>query len=240
MPLPPPEGGTTRITTESVRNPRASGPAEHATVPGLLLVHDPSRVGALGALDGITDASLEEAILFRSRPDAAVYAAQHAAFVATLRAHAGRVAYLTDLLDDDAFLATARSSPNLVFTRDSLITLPWLPDVYVGGRMARPVRQGEPACCAPRWRHSACASCSPCRTTWCSKAATSCRSRSTGAGCGSWATATGRSSRPCTFSPRLSCPPTPTRWWGSDSHRGASISTAVCCRSRTMSSSATA
>ena len=140
-----PSAGTTACSAiEPGRNARASGPAEHATAPRLLLVHDPSRVGALDALDDVADASLEETILFRSRPDAAAYAAQHAAFVATLRAHAGPVVYLTDLLDGDEFLAMAGTSPNLVFTRDSLVTLPWLGDVYVKGRMARAVRQGEP------------------------------------------------------------------------------------------------
>lgn len=124
--------------------PDAAPQAEFAVHPAALLVHDPVPLGALAVMDGRGDPrAFEETTLFRSRPDPAAYGAQHRSFVDLLRAHADRVIYLGDLVGDhDAFRA-ARTNPNQVFTRDSLITMPWAPDGYVRGRMAKPLRRTE-------------------------------------------------------------------------------------------------
>ncbi len=119
--------------------------AEFDARPEAFLVHDPVPHGALAVMDGPSDPrAFEETTLFRSRPDPTAYGAQHGAFVDLLRAHAPRVIYLADLVGDhDAFRA-AGSNPNQVFTRDSLITTPWVPDGYVRARMAKPLRRTEP------------------------------------------------------------------------------------------------
>jgi N-dimethylarginine dimethylaminohydrolase len=118
--------------------------AEFAARPAALLVHDPAPLGALTLIDEVADLNtLEETTLFRAKPDHAAYGAQHQAFVALLRAHVDQVIYLRDLIGEDpAFIATARN-PNQVFTRDSLITIPWLPDRSVRGRMAKSLRRAE-------------------------------------------------------------------------------------------------
>jgi N-dimethylarginine dimethylaminohydrolase len=121
-----------------------SSRAEFAATPTTILVHDPVSLGALAMMDGVADPeTFEETTLFRAKPDAALYAAQHQAFVALLRTHADRVIYLRDLIgDEEAFRAAARN-PNQVFTRDSLVTIPWLPDRYLRGRMVKPLRRQE-------------------------------------------------------------------------------------------------
>lgn len=118
--------------------------AEFAARPAALLVHDPGPTGALAVVTDVVDpGALEETTLFRSKPDPTAYGAQHQAFVALLRAHADRVIYLRELIGDHESFRAAARNPNQVFTRDSLITIPWLPDRYVRGRMAKPLRRPE-------------------------------------------------------------------------------------------------
>jgi N-dimethylarginine dimethylaminohydrolase len=118
--------------------------AEFAAPPSTILVHDPVPLGALDVMDRVADAAtFEETTLFRARPDRAAYWTQHQTFVALLRAHASRVIYLRDLIGDHPAFRAAAQNPNQVFTRDSLITIPWLPDRYLRGRMAKPLRRAE-------------------------------------------------------------------------------------------------
>lgn len=118
--------------------------AEYATRPECVLVHDPVASGALRSLSGAADASrLEEEWLFRSRPDEPLYAVQHRALVDVLRAHVKRVLYLSDVAGDHEAYAQAFTNPNQVFTRDSLITLPWEPNGYLAARMKPVLRRPE-------------------------------------------------------------------------------------------------
>jgi N-dimethylarginine dimethylaminohydrolase len=78
-------------------------------------------------------------------PDAERFIAQYAGFRAAL-ADKVEVVTLGDLLGDDPdYREQARANPNLMFMRDSSITLPWAPDLYIPGRLALPSRGGEPA-----------------------------------------------------------------------------------------------
>jgi N-dimethylarginine dimethylaminohydrolase len=118
--------------------------AECSTPPAALIVHDPVAAGAFDAFDSLEEGGdVERDLLFRARPERARYAEQHRAFVDTLRAHVSDVLYLRDLVDDEATLAPARRNPNQVFTRDSLITLPWAPEGYIAARMRNPIRRPE-------------------------------------------------------------------------------------------------
>lgn len=52
---------------------------------------------------------------------------------------------LAELIGDVPCFAVARTDPNLMFTRDAAITLPWAPDVYLSARIAKPLRRPEVA-----------------------------------------------------------------------------------------------
>ena len=113
--------------------------SEFDTRPVRILMHDP-RFG--NALDAVTLAALASEN-FLDRPDPERFCAQHDAFRAEL-AHHAEVVTLVDLLGDDAELADeAARNPNLMFTRDSAITLPWAPDVFVPARLKLPGRANE-------------------------------------------------------------------------------------------------
>jgi N-dimethylarginine dimethylaminohydrolase len=54
--------------------------------------------------------------------------------------------FLEDILKDDPdYQREAARNPNLMFTRDSSVTLPWQPDVFIPARLALPSRSREPA-----------------------------------------------------------------------------------------------
>jgi N-dimethylarginine dimethylaminohydrolase len=117
--------------------------AEFALAPSQVIVHDPVAAGAFRSLDGVRDAGvLEREWLFREPPDPARYAGQHAALVRALEAHVP-VRHLAELVGDHAAFACARTNPNLVFTRDSIVTLPWAPDGYIAARMKPELRRPE-------------------------------------------------------------------------------------------------
>jgi N-dimethylarginine dimethylaminohydrolase len=113
--------------------------------PRAMIVHDPVAAGAFKAFDEIADDSnLETDLLFRTRPDTALYAAHHAILVRTIAVYIERVIYLRDLLGAHPSSASIAANPNQVFTRDSLITLPWAPKAFFRARLKPPQRHCEP------------------------------------------------------------------------------------------------
>ncbi|WP_058041059.1 arginine deiminase family protein [Streptomyces roseifaciens] len=123
-----------------------SGGGEFAVAPSAVIVHDPVGTGAVKALSVVSDpVVLQRDYLFREAPDPALYAEQHRAFVETIKQHVGQVHYLADLLDGDRSFGHAGTNPNQVYTRDALITIPWMPGRYIPGRMMAPIRRPEAA-----------------------------------------------------------------------------------------------
>ena len=113
--------------------------SEFSTAPARILIHDP---GDGSALSGVGNERLSECN-FLEMPDAERFVAQYAGFRAAL-ADKVEVVTLGDLLGDDPdYREQARTNPNLMFVRDSSITLPWAPDLYIPGRLALPSRGGE-------------------------------------------------------------------------------------------------
>ena len=112
--------------------------------PEAFLVHNPVSAGAFRAFDPVRDDSrLESELLFRGRPDPTLYSEHHEILVRTIAAHVDRVIYLADLIGQDPSFDHAAANPNQVFTRDSLITLPWLPEGYFCSRLKPPQRRLE-------------------------------------------------------------------------------------------------
>lgn len=117
---------------------------EFAVAPDAVIVHDPVQSGAFAAMHGVKDPCvLERDFLNRESPDTQAYSGHHAQFVAELRRHVKRVFYLHELVGDQPCYRLTRTNPNHVFTRDSLITIPWLPGGYIGARMKPRLRRQE-------------------------------------------------------------------------------------------------
>jgi N-dimethylarginine dimethylaminohydrolase len=117
---------------------------ETARRPDAVVVHDPVPSGALSLLHAEPDAdTVRERYLFRARPDEQEFALQHAAFVAAIEQAGIVVHHLGDLVAGDPEVEPGLGNPNQVYTRDALVTLPWLPGAYIAGRMHAPIRQTE-------------------------------------------------------------------------------------------------
>jgi len=117
--------------------------SEHAFGPRALVVHDPTRWGALRAFDGGMERT-REYLLFQGVPDPEAYREHLASFHATLKQLVDEVFYLDQLVDAAANAPLFAANPNHVFTRDSAVTLPWAPDHYIPCTMARRIRREEP------------------------------------------------------------------------------------------------
>lgn len=121
-----------------------SAVAECEAKPEAVLVHNPIAVGAFRLIDSISDdARLEEEVLFRHRPNRALYAFQHDAFVATIARHVPHVLHLSEVIPEEPAFQLCVENPNQVFTRDSVITLPWLPGGYFRSRLNPSLRRIE-------------------------------------------------------------------------------------------------
>lgn len=113
--------------------------AEYSTAPSRILIHDPADGHALAAMraDQLAECN------FLDLPGRDQLAAEYRRFRASLADHVV-VVTLDDVLGDDRdYRVEADANPNLMFMRDSSITLPWAPDLYVPARLALPSRANE-------------------------------------------------------------------------------------------------
>lgn len=119
--------------------------SEFAARPRLILVHQPLAFAGLDAFTGAADTDVPAVPLFRERPEPTSLIEQHFGLVRALQAHVD-VAYLADVLGPSGtrrHRETLATCINLLFAHDALITLPWLPDVYIPAAMKEPVRRQE-------------------------------------------------------------------------------------------------
>jgi N-dimethylarginine dimethylaminohydrolase len=115
--------------------------SEFSTPPRRILIHDPRDGGAMSEMH---DGRLSE-VNFLDLPHPDLFCAEYDRFRGVLEQHV-QVTTLADLLGGDpAFRAEAESNPNLMFMRDSSITLPWAPDLYIPARLRLVGRHGEAA-----------------------------------------------------------------------------------------------
>ena len=115
--------------------------SEFDTPPARILIHDPRR--AL-ALDALADHHVEAAN-FLALPEARVLRAEYARFRTELSRHVDVLCLGEVLAGDPDYLHEARTNPNLMFTRDSSVTLPWAPGLFIPARLALPGRAREAA-----------------------------------------------------------------------------------------------
>lgn len=139
---------TTTVTPSTQQRTLDHHPlSEYAAPPRAVVIHDPTRVGALKNLRGLNPEASQELFLFRALPDEAQFAQDHQAFAETLRQHVPQVLQLTDVLhpeDREEFQFELQRNPNLVYTRDAVFTLPWHPEGFVVCNMGKPIRSEEP------------------------------------------------------------------------------------------------
>lgn len=113
--------------------------SEYYVAPPRILLHHP-RHGL--AYEGLLDSHLEQHN-FIGLPEAEAFYAEYDAFADTL-GETCEPLFLSDILSDDvAFAEESRANPNLIFMRDSSVTLPWSPKVFIPTRPALPSRNRE-------------------------------------------------------------------------------------------------
>jgi N-dimethylarginine dimethylaminohydrolase len=123
--------------------PAARSLSEYDAAPRRVVIHDPAGTSAFAQLGQVPADRLEERYLFRAAPDRARFAAQHT-FLATALTDAGvNVVHLGDQLEKGGD-SELHANPNHVYTRDSAITLPWLPGWFIRCAMRKPIRRAEP------------------------------------------------------------------------------------------------
>ena len=117
--------------------------SEFSTPPRRILLHHPQHGNSLSSL---TAERLRE-LNFFELPDTAALHHEYDSVAAEIGNHVETV-FLDDILKGDPdYQAEAAGNPNLMFMRDSAITLPWAPDVFIPAPGSRCRR--APA--NPRW-----------------------------------------------------------------------------------------
>jgi N-dimethylarginine dimethylaminohydrolase len=122
--------------------------SEYHQPPRRILLHHP-RHGS--PLERLTRERLAE-VNFIDLPDHAEFYAEYDRFAAMLGEHVEPL-FLADILGGEAeFVAEAQENPNLIFMRDSSVTLPWAPDTFIPARPGLRSRAGEAAVVAAALR----------------------------------------------------------------------------------------
>jgi N-dimethylarginine dimethylaminohydrolase len=113
--------------------------SEHSVRPKKILMHSPSHGRALEQVGG---KDLKD-INFFSVPESSAFRAQYDLFVKKISEEVEPI-FLADVLSDDPdYALEAASNPNLIFMRDSSITIPWAPAAFIPGRFALESRVKE-------------------------------------------------------------------------------------------------
>ncbi len=115
--------------------------SEYHVSPRRILLHHPRHGLSMEKLDPSRLAELN----FIALPDYRELYAEYDAFAGLLGRHVEPL-YLDDVLaGDERYGAEAAANPNLIFMRDSSVTLPWSPGTYIPTRPALPSRAREAA-----------------------------------------------------------------------------------------------
>jgi N-dimethylarginine dimethylaminohydrolase len=113
--------------------------SEFNVPPARFVMHHPSHGGAL---NGLAEKDLTE-VNFLSMPNRLVLGREYDAFVDVLRQHSN-VTFLQNILTDDSdFQKDSEGNPNLMFCRDSAVTLPWNPQHFIPARLVLAGRKNE-------------------------------------------------------------------------------------------------
>jgi N-dimethylarginine dimethylaminohydrolase len=114
--------------------------SEFSTEPTRILIHDPRDGRAVQCIDRARLAECN----FLDLPAHDALCAEYDLFRAAIEKHVTVTPLASLLSSDPLFDAEADANPNLMFMRDSSITLPWAPDLYVPTRFGLAGRANEP------------------------------------------------------------------------------------------------
>lgn len=125
--------------------------SELSLKPKAVLVHDPTKFHAFNHLKSLQNKQIQEKFLFRELPDTNQFHEDHKDFVEKLKQEVNTVLYISEILasnsnklENNGLNDNLYANPNQVYTRDALITLPWVPDGYIAGNMGKEIRHQEP------------------------------------------------------------------------------------------------
>lgn len=121
--------------------------SEYAITPKYVLVHNPCEFDMFSCFKNIKGNELKSKYLFRKMPDPFLFQQQHQNYVDKLIKANLKVVYISEFLGKKCFEEykdIITNNPNHVYTRDSIITIPWIPDGYILGNMKSEIRRNEP------------------------------------------------------------------------------------------------
>ncbi len=119
--------------------------AEFNQTPDIVIVHNPIEFGNFKFIKG-NEKNLQN-FLFREIPKIELFKNQHDKFIEKLIALKLNVKYITDILSKktiNKFKDFFNNNPNFVYTRDAMITLPWVNGGYFLCNMGTDIRNCEP------------------------------------------------------------------------------------------------
>lgn len=114
--------------------------SEYGASPKALLAFSP---GPWDSFQSLTHADLET-YNFLGLPDANAFYAEHAAMMGAIARYGGKILELAEYAEGTVFEAEATDNPNLLFTRDSSVTAPFLGSLVVKAQMGLGSRFSEP------------------------------------------------------------------------------------------------
>jgi|GEM_PF-2556203 len=123
--------------------------SEFSLTPKAVIIHDPNDYHVFSYLQNMPIQELQENYLFRAVPNAQQFREAHQDFANSLNREL-KTFYISDILRlkgekiSQQFSTYLSTNPNIVYTRDAIITLPWVVDGYIVGRMVKEIRRKEP------------------------------------------------------------------------------------------------
>lgn len=116
--------------------------SEFATRPSALILCNAAEGPAFDRFAGVAHRNVEKTLLFRQRPSIDRYRHEYSLFRDALVTNGMPVLDIRDILTEGRW-SSLEENPNHVFTRDSAITLPTAPGVFLPARMREPLRRPE-------------------------------------------------------------------------------------------------
>ncbi|MFH1728347.1 MAG: arginine deiminase family protein [Pseudomonadota bacterium] len=117
--------------------------SEYHSKPSKIIIHNPALTNSLNFISEKN----REGFLFLGNPDIEVFKNDYQTFKKAVSLNGTEVIELTDIIKKSKemyqLLHLINVNPNQIYTRDAMITIPWLPGKCIIGRMREPIRRIE-------------------------------------------------------------------------------------------------
>lgn len=125
-----------------------NGLSEYNRQPSMVLVHNPVSAGAIDKFAKYNKPKkVTSDLLFRYAPKKDIFAQEYDIFVEQLKDSGLNIVWYTDLLtkaQNEKYKSLFFENPNFIYTRDSVITMPWESKGYILSNMKEKIRKREP------------------------------------------------------------------------------------------------